>query len=120
MLRNLVSKTVSVSALALSALSLCAPAAFANKYNFWISNDTSSDIVALHVSEAWLDDWLYDVTGTSILPSGSSLRIAFRNPSPNECRYDIRAVFANGYAYTQYNVNVCSNNLSSEYRIYEW
>lgn len=112
---TLLTKIATGFAMALSAALLIIPDALATRYNYWVTNRSSSDITALYVSEYWRTDWGEDITGAYSLRSGNSMRLAFNNPSPNECLYDFKAVFASGDSLTRYEVNVCSAGSYGEF-----
>ncbi len=103
--------TLAASLFGIPALLLTAPKALADKQDFWIQNNSSTDIYYLYVSESSLDTWGADILGeNSILASGYHIQVIFNNPDPNVCRYDIRAEFEDGHVVEDYVIDVCVND----------
>jgi hypothetical protein len=99
------------TALVTSALALpwFTPLAWADKTDFWVYNNSESNITRLYVSESTRDTWEDDILGENVLASGAGIRIAFRNDSPSSCHYDILAVFSDGQVVEDYRVDVCAS-----------
>lgn len=110
-------KAIVATTVTLAAGVLAAPAAQANKYNFWINNQTAHSIVDLYISESSLEFWGNDLTEHGVLLRGDALAVRFGNPSPRACLYDIMANFADGSTFTEFRVNVCSDSELSTYTI---
>ncbi len=116
---TLLTKIAAGSAIALSTALFIIPDALATRYNYWVANRSSSDITALYVTEYWRDDWGPDITGPGVLRRGNSMRLRFNNPSPNECLYDFKAVFAAGDSLTRFGVNVCSTGSYGQFTYHD-
>lgn len=116
---TLLAKIAAGSVMALSTTLFMIPDALANRYNYWIANRSSSDITEFYISESWRRDWGPDVTGAGVIRSGGSVQITFANPSPNECSYDLLAVFETGEVLTRRGVNVCSTGSYGEFAYYD-
>jgi hypothetical protein len=116
MLGKLARNTVVASALSLPALALAVPEAMAGKNDFYVYNNSSSDIYYLYVSEASSSDWQNDILGEQILYSGQNVQVYFGNPNPNVCYYDFRAELSSGQVIEDYQVDVCTNDY---YQIYD-
>lgn len=110
MLSKLVRCAVVTSILTLPTVSFLPQAAFADKTNFWVYNNTNANITELHVSESTQKSWEANILDTDqVVSSGDRLQVNFSNPSPNACLYDIWAVFSNGRVIEDYQVNVCNS-----------
>lgn len=108
--RDQVRNLVILSALAVPAIALTAPAAIAGKDDFHIVNETNAVIQELYLSDSRRDSWDNDILGRDILRSGQSVQVEFGDMSSNACLYDIRAVFADGEVVEDYRINVCTND----------
>jgi hypothetical protein len=100
---------VTALTLTLPLAALTAQSALANKSNFRVYNDSSYNILELYVSASDRDTWDNDILGRDVLPSGSDIQVLFNGSSPNQCLYDIRAVFEGGQVLEDYQINVCQN-----------
>jgi hypothetical protein len=110
MLNNLTRKVVFASVLGLSSLMMVSQTALANnKDSFRVTNRSSRTITRLDISESSSEVWM-PVEGLRRLGSGYYSQIAFKNPSPYVCLYDIRATFSNGQVVEDYQINVCAND----------
>lgn len=97
-----------ISSLALPTIALTEQAALAGKHNFEVYNDSSEDIVGIYVTDSQTASWGKNLLGKmSVIPSGSSMQIAFGDPSEAVCLYDILTVFESGEMVEEYGVDVC-------------
>jgi hypothetical protein len=107
--KNLVRNTLVASALAVPMAAIITDAAIAGKDNFIVRNDSRVPITQLYVSASSRPTWDNDILEGDWLEYGEQTRIVFGDPSPNNCLYDILAVFSDGQTVEDYQVNVCSN-----------
>jgi hypothetical protein len=83
-----------------------APAAGAGPpERFEILNDTRQPVEGLYFQSPAEGDWQEDLLGDEILPAGGWTEAPL-NPA-HGCRYDLRAVLADGAMVVAYNVDVC-------------
>jgi len=71
-----------------------------------IINNTDMELVEFYASNVGADDWQEDIFGDGTLSSGSSVTINI-DDGTGYCRYDFRAVFANGKEAINSRINVC-------------
>jgi hypothetical protein len=105
---SLVRNALLTSLLTLPTAFLNTPEALADKSDFRVYNNSSVAITHLYASSSARDTWDNDILGRDILPSNSSIQVLFGNPSPSDCLYDIRAIFADGVVLEDYQINVCT------------
>jgi hypothetical protein len=74
--------------------------------SFRLVNNIGSDIYYLYASPAGQNSWSNDLLGSSILPS----RQSWNANLSQGCRYDFRAVLANGQEIVWRNVEVCGSS----------
>ncbi len=98
-------KTVYALAAALS-LAIVAPAA-AEDLEFTLINTSGVDITAFHVSHTETDDWEENLLGGGILADGYEIDVLIAD-GLTTCVYDILTEFADGDAYEDYGVDLCS------------
>lgn len=89
-----------------SCVALSASSAWAADRRVRVNNQTSVDIVAFFASNKGENSWQEDILGSEILTSGSSVTINIDDGS-GYCKYDFRAVFADGDDLIKYDNNVC-------------
>ncbi|MBD3880590.1 hypothetical protein IFO70_02350 [Phormidium tenue FACHB-886] len=110
MLQKVLRPVMVASALAVSMVSVLAPAALADKSDFWVRNDSENTISELYLSASNRDSWDNDLLGSTVLESGDRFQVTFGDYSDSACLYDIRAVFSDGQVVEDYQVNVCNND----------
>jgi hypothetical protein len=115
MFQKLLRPALVASALTVPTVALMAQSALADKADFWVRNDSSITISELYLSASNRDSWDNDLLGSSILESGERFQVTFGDSSSNTCLYDIRAVFSDGQAVEDYQVNVCTNDYYTFY-----
>jgi hypothetical protein len=71
-----------------------------------IINKTGRTLVEFYASITTTDDWEEDILGTDTLDNGDSVVVNIDDGS-GKCRYDFKAVFADGQELIRKNVNVC-------------
>lgn len=71
-----------------------------------IVNATSETMMYFYASTVDAASWEEDILGDAVLPSGNSVIVNIDDGS-GYCRYDLRAVFADGSEGIQAGVNVC-------------
>ena len=100
------------AALAIALGCMAAPMAAAAQSNdgmdrrVRIINDTGRTIMYFYASRQGVDSWEEDMLGSDILEDGSSVTANIDDGS-RACRYDFKAVFADGESLERYNINVC-------------
>ncbi|ANK82723.1 MAG: hypothetical protein TEF_19435 [Rhizobiales bacterium NRL2] len=74
---------------------------------FLLINQSSADIVEFHVSppdaSRWTDNLIPD---GYVLPAGNEVEVAIED-GQDHCAYDIRAVFADGEVFEEYDTDLC-------------
>lgn len=90
------------------AVAATAVTAWAQSYDrrVQIVNATSETMMYFYASTVDAATWEEDILGDAVLPSGNSVIINIDDGS-GYCRYDFRAVFADGSEAVQAGVNVC-------------
>ena len=71
-----------------------------------IVNNTGMIIRTVQSTNVGRGDWGIDLLGDAVIPPGHSMVINVEDRS-GYCRYDFRAVFANGHQIVRHGVNVC-------------
>lgn len=89
---------------ATSALVLPASAA---DHRVDIVNKTGMPLKHFYASVTSTDDWEEDILGRDVLDDGESFE-ADINDGSGKCKYDFKAVFANGQSLIQKNIDVCT------------
>lgn len=107
MFKRLVRRVVAVT-LALPIASMLAGQAIASKDGFRVENNSGEDIVELYVSASTRASWDTNILGGDVLTTGESTPVTFGDPSPQNCLYDIMAVFSDGQTIEDYQINVCT------------
>ena len=102
------SKPVFASAIILGA---AVSAASAQETEIFVANDTKMDIVDVGVSAAGMNDWFDLDQGTVLTPQSMFI---FRAGPEDGCRFDFRAVLADGSEQTIANVEVCQAGQDGE------
>jgi len=95
-----------VIAAAAALVLLAAPAARAENREVVIVNKTGTDIAEFYASNVGTNDWEEDILGVDVLPSGERVTVNIDDGS-GACKFDFRAVFADGDEAVKGNVNVC-------------
>ncbi|WMT91300.1 hypothetical protein [Pelagibacterium sp. H642] len=100
-------KRLLAGAVALAVASTAATA-WAQSYDrrVQIVNATSETMMYFYASTVDAPTWEEDILGDSVLPAGNSVVMNIDDGS-GYCRYDFRAVFADGTEAIQAGVNVC-------------
>lgn len=80
--------------------------AFAYDRHVEIINKTDSPIVNFYASNVGTNDWQEDMFGNGVLNPDHEVNVNF-NDGSGYCKFDFRAVFADGTVLVQQNVNVC-------------
>jgi hypothetical protein len=70
-------------------------------------NRSNTTLTQLYVSNHDTGGWGEDQLGLSVIGAGEYYRLDVDDGS-GQCRFDIKAVFADGHVNTRMNVNVCS------------
>jgi hypothetical protein len=110
MLRSQKAKAIAASLIALPTIGLTPLAAFASKSNFSVQNSHGrASIVKLFVSSAARGSWDNDILGAEILRPGERSTVRFGDRSNNNCLYDFRAEFSDGFVSERFRVDVCNN-----------
>ncbi|RDE08111.1 hypothetical protein [Pelagibacterium lacus] len=104
-----------IAGLALAAL-LVATAAHAQNYNrrVKIENYTSKTMMYFYASNVDRTTWEEDILGSSVVASGHSVMINIDDGS-GYCRFDFRAIFADGSEAVRSGVNVCEVGVYTYY-----
>ena len=76
--------------------------------SFRLINQSGQTVNYLYVSPSNRSDWGPDILGNSVLSNGYQWNTDLRTNS-NGCRYDVRAVLADGRESTAYGYDVCSS-----------
>lgn len=71
-----------------------------------IVNGTSQTMMYFYASHVDAPTWEEDILGNSVLPSGNQVVINIDDGS-GYCRYDVKAVFADGSEAIEPGLNVC-------------
>lgn len=96
-----------IVAVAMTAcVSVSATSAWSLDRRIVINNNTSFDIVEFYASNKGENSWQEDILGRNILPAGNSVVINIDDGS-GYCKYDFRAIFADGDELVKYDNNVC-------------
>jgi hypothetical protein len=80
-----------------------------------VINQTSVPLWSFFASTARTDSWEEDILGSDILLPGRSLTVNIDDGS-GYCRYDLKAVLADGREVTEFDFDVCS---MASWTIYE-
>ncbi|MFO1014899.1 MAG: hypothetical protein U1E50_14155 [Caulobacteraceae bacterium] len=94
------------------AMAAAAPAhAAPDRYNrnVLIVNQTGQTIREFYASRVTTDDWEEDILGQDVLRAGSSVRVNI-DDGTGSCRFDFKAVLADGSSIIRNNINVCEIN----------
>lgn len=98
-----ISKILGVLAI---SVSVSATAAAEDLY-FELINESSSDLVAFHVSHPGDDDWTGNLMPNGyVLPAGNYVGVEIAD-GEDFCEYDIRAEFEDGSVYEEYDSDLC-------------
>lgn len=81
-------------------------AVYAGAQDFKAVNQTGKPIHHIYVSEASKSSWEEDVLGDDVLAPGASVNVNFDNHT--ECKWDFKAVDANGKEYFLYGADLCT------------
>lgn len=95
-----------VVALAALATTLASGSALAANRVVTIVNETSVTMTRFYASSVGTRDWEENILAGDILKPGQSIDIDI-DDGTKACRYDFKAVFKDGEAVEQGNVNVC-------------
>lgn len=108
------SKLIAASLMAL-ALLMSSPAQ-ADSFNrrVKIENYTSQTMMYFYASNVDRSTWEEDILGRSVVPSGHSIMINIDDGS-GYCRFDFRAIFADGSELVRSGVNVCEVGVYTYY-----
>lgn len=90
---------------ALTVLTSLSPA-HADKLNFLLYNDSSSDLVEFNVSPASSDAWEENLLAGGYLAPGYESGVVIAD-GLTTCVYDIRGGFADGSEAVDYGLNLC-------------
>ncbi|MCD7059350.1 hypothetical protein [Pelagibacterium xiamenense] len=95
---------------------LAATQAYAQNYDrrVRIENFSSVTMTYFYASNVDRPTWEEDILGDSVLPAGHSVVINIDDGS-GYCRYDFRAIFADGSEAIRAGVNVCEVGVYSYY-----
>ncbi|WP_421952470.1 hypothetical protein [Pelagibacterium sp.] len=95
---------------------LFATSAHADRYDrrVRIENFTSTTMTYFYASNVDRTTWEEDILGNSVLPAGRSIVINVDDGS-GYCRYDFRAIFADGADLIRSGVNVCEVGVYTYY-----
>lgn len=74
-----------------------------------IVNNTNVAMREFYGSNAGADTWEEDILGRDVLPAGSSVKINF-DDGTGYCKFDFKAVFADGSSLVDPNVDVCTTS----------
>lgn len=69
--------------------------ALADDLVFMLDNQSSYAIIEFYASPTDVGNWEQDILGSSILPSGASVRVTIAD-GRSQCEYDLRFVFEDG------------------------
>ncbi|WP_419904562.1 hypothetical protein [Kiloniella sp.] len=83
-----------------------AGAASAEDLEFLLSNQSSSPIIAFHVSSASSGEWESNLMEGGILDSGYEIDVLIAD-GMETCEYDIRADFEDGEVVEDYDLDLC-------------
>jgi hypothetical protein len=84
-----------------------APAAAADR-DFTLHNHTARIMKSLFVSPSGANKWSDDILGQDILDQRTDLEVKF-DRDDTECKYDVRAVFADGSTEQLHDVDLCAS-----------
>ncbi|TFI57309.1 hypothetical protein E2493_15700 [Sphingomonas parva] len=105
-MRRALAQLIAASAiLALSSPSAAAPDGKNRKIT--VENLSGQVVRELYASPVTAKTWEEDLLGQKTLASGTSINANIDNGT-SECRYDLKAVRADGREYTHRDVNVCA------------
>jgi len=95
---------------------LAATAAQADNFNrrVKIENYTSQTMMYFYASNVDRTTWEEDILGSSVVPAGRSIMINIDDGS-GYCRFDFRAIFADGSESVRSGVNVCEVGVYTYY-----
>ncbi|MBW4549545.1 MAG: hypothetical protein KME35_00225 [Aphanocapsa sp. GSE-SYN-MK-11-07L] len=99
-------KAVVVTALALPIATLTAYSAQAEAVVFNLINRSGMTMMRFYASPVGVRNWEEDILGSGVLHSGRYTRIRI-NDGRTTCKYDFRAVFADGTRTDKYGVDIC-------------
>lgn len=71
-----------------------------------IQNQSGRTVYRFYGSNVGTSSWEEDILGSSVLPSGSSVRVDFYDGT-GHCEFDFKIVFADGGSYEDFDINVC-------------
>lgn len=71
-----------------------------------IVNKTGMAIKHFYASTSGTDDWEEDILGRDVIANGDTFDIDI-DDGTGKCKYDFKAVFANGQELVRNNINVC-------------
>lgn len=99
-----------VAAIAGLGLAMSAIGAAAEDLKFALINKAHAPISEFHVSAAGHNSWEENLfPANAVLPVGNTLDIHVRD-NLTSCEYDLKAVFADGAASEEYDVDLCKIN----------
>lgn len=104
MLTNLLKGLILVP---ISGLIFSALPARADVRNFTMVNDSSREVLSLHVSSVSTDSWEEDILGVDTMSAGTSLPITFSSGASGRCMYDVKVVLQTGTPVVAAGVNLC-------------
>jgi hypothetical protein len=84
--------------------------AFAAVQDFDVINGTTGNLENVYVSPQQVDDWLNDVLGDQVMPSGSQAHVTFKGADPSVCIYDVKIVDDQGNTGTVSGIDLCSTS----------
>jgi len=92
--------------ISLAVLAFLAAPALALDRHVKIVNDTSVEIVEFYGSRVGAKTWEEDILGSDTLRPGETVNVNF-DDGTGFCKFDFRAVFADGDVLVRKNINVC-------------
>ncbi len=85
---------------------VCATSAAAEDLQFLLTNESSSDVTAFHVSTSSSDSWEENLIDGGILAPGYEINVLISD-GQTTCVYDVLAEFADGATLEDYNLDLC-------------
>ncbi|KUP94354.1 hypothetical protein [Tritonibacter horizontis] len=92
--------------LAASALALSVSFAWAEDLEFYLTNDSSVDLVAFNVSAAETDNWEENLIEDGFVAPGYEISVLIADGAMT-CIYDMRGVFSDGVWVEDYGLDLC-------------